>query len=340
MSKPMVVLVGDIVTNRAQAISTRSFDADKPTKQDIEQIVSWLVQAGYPVDVYDSVTKFASHPPRMKGIVVLPLWRGGASRNRTAIVPAICEDLRIPYIGGDVFVQTVCQDKSLSKVFATNAGFSVPAEWYLPARLDLHNFMPSRRLSPPFVVKPQYSAASIGIDDASLCGTDQEACERARYLFDIGLGPVICEEFVTGDEISLCFLEEQGRIIASCVPTFLDDAGSYPYRTRLMTFDEKADEDDSYCRLCLWPSAVPDDLWLFAAKLVRLLGKVDHMRVDGRINDRRFVVIELTQDSHLGLTSELVGGFNAAGTTPPAFFDMLIQASLRSQASQNTSLTS
>lgn len=329
--KPAIVLVGDVVPDRARAISTRSFDADKPTIQDVEQIRNWLVDAGYGVDLLDSVAKFATTPPRATGIVVLPLWRGGASRNRTAIVPAICEELSIPYVGGDVFVQTICQDKSLSKIFAANSGFRVPAECYLPARTDIGRFRPSLRLTAPFVVKPQYSAASIGIDEDSLCNSDDEARARAHYLFDVGLGPVICEEFVAGDEVSLCFIEERGKVIAKCIASYLDNTGSFPYRTRLMTFDEKACEDED-CKLRLWPHPVPDELWEFAAQLVHLLGKVDHMRIDGRIDNGKFVVIELTQDSHLGLTSELVGGFNAAGMSPPIFFDMLIQTSLRSQA--------
>lgn len=332
LTKPLIMLVGDVVADRARAVATRSFDADKPTSQDVEQITSWLVEAGYGVDIQDNVAKFAANPPHISNLVILPLWRGGASRNRTAIVPAICEELKIPYIGGDVFVQTVCQDKSLSKVFAVNAGFSVPAECYLPVRADIESFKPSLRLAAPFVVKPQYSAASIGIDDSSLCGTDEDARIRARHLFDIGLGPVICEEFVTGDEISLCFVEERGRIIANCVVTYLDSTGSYPYRTRLMTFDEKAREDDD-CKLCLWPHPIIGDLWDYSTRLAHLLGKIDHMRVDGRIEQGQFVVIELTQDSNLGITSELVGGFNAAGIDPPAFFDLLIQASLRNQAS-------
>src|SRR5690349_24800667 len=105
--KPLIMLVGDVVEDRAQAIATRSFDADKPTIHDVEQIRLWLADAGYDVDSVDAVAKFAAAPPKEHDILVLPLWRGGASRNRTAIVPAICEELRIPYVGGDVFVQTV-----------------------------------------------------------------------------------------------------------------------------------------------------------------------------------------------------------------------------------------
>ena len=330
--KKTVLLVGDVVADRAKAIATRSYDADKPTTDDVAQISGWLVEAGYGVDVMNSVTDFVANPPGARDIVVLPLWRGGASRNRTAIVPAICEELRIAYVGGDVFVQTVCQDKSLSKVFVRDAGFHVPREWYIPACSDITHFEPSQRLKPPFVVKPQYSGASIGIDDRSLCITDEEAKARANELFSRDLGPVLCEEFIRGDEISLCFIEERGSLVTKCVVTFLDGARIYPYRDRLMTFDEKAREDDG-CSLTLWPHSLPNELWEKAAKLVRLLGKVDHMRIDGRIDRAKFTVIELTQDFNLGLTSELVGGFNAAGLNPPRFLDLLIQSSLRSQAS-------
>lgn len=331
-SKPLIIMVGDIVSDRRKAISTRSFDADQPTAQDVEQITSWLAAAGYAVEVRESVTGFAADPPKHRlDVLVLPLWRGGASRNRTAIVPAICEELGIPYIGGDVFVHSVCQDKSLSKVFVRNAGFIAPAEWHLPTRADIETFKPSLRLSTPFVIKPQYSAASIGIDDASLCWTDAEASARATHLFEVGLGPVLCEEFITGDEVSLCFIEERGRIVARCAVTYLDRAGQYPYRRALMTFDEKAREDDD-CKLSIWPEPVPNELWGAAERLVRTLGRIDHMRVDGRFSNKGFTVIELTQDSNLGFTSELVGGFDAIGIRPPAFFELLIQTSLRNQA--------
>src|SRR5947209_12393160 len=99
-NRPLILLVGDIVPDRGKAIATRSFDADKPTIQDVEQITSWLAAAGYSVEARESVTDFAADPPpRGSDILVLPLWRGGASRNRTAIVPAICEELNIPYVG-------------------------------------------------------------------------------------------------------------------------------------------------------------------------------------------------------------------------------------------------
>lgn len=332
-SAPTIILVGDVVENREAALATRSFDADKPTRADIEVLCGWLDVAGYAWNLYDSVRSFVDEVPEdTAGTLVLPLWRGGPSRNRTAIVPAVCEERDIPFIGGDVFVQTVAQDKSLSKVFARNAGFAVPAEWLLPHEADLASFKPLRRLRPPFVVKPQYSAASIGIEERSLCSSDEQGCAWARELFSRGLGPVVCEEFIEGDEISLCFIEERGNLVATCVAAVLDESGRFPYRNRLVTFDEKACDDDGTA-MCAWPGEIDPALWDCSASLVRLLGKTDMMRIDGRLSEGTFTVIELTQDPHLGINSELVGGFNASGLPPPSFLDLLIKASLRNQAS-------
>ncbi|MBV9121413.1 MAG: hypothetical protein JOZ39_11955 [Chloroflexi bacterium] len=330
--KPLVVLVGDVVSDRRAAVATRSFDADKPTKADIQTLTRWLGEAGYKWAVFESIREFVASPPRLPArSIVLPLWRGGPSRNRTAIVPATCEELGIPYVGGDVFVQTVSQDKSLSKVFCRKAGFNVPGEWLLPARKDLRDFSPSSRLGTRFVVKPQYSGASIGIEDQALCRTDAEAKLWANELFDRGLGPLICEAFIEGDEISLCLIEEGGTIIERCVATVLDQHGAFPYPDRLVTFDEKSRDDDG-CETRAWPHPIDPDLWNRAEALVNLLGKTDMLRVDGRLSKGRFTVIELTQDPNFGLDSEMVGGFNDSGLSPPRFFERLIQASYRSQA--------
>jgi D-alanine-D-alanine ligase len=331
--RPTVVLVGDVVADRKAAVATRSFDADKPTQADIATLSGWLEEAHYNYTVFDSVREFVTSASQIPASsIVLPLWRGGASRNRTTTVPALCEELGLFYVGGDVFVQTVSQDKSLSKVFCRKAGFRVPGEWLLPSRKDLQNFTPSQRLGDRFVVKPQYSAASIGIEDRALCRTDGEAKEWALELFDRRLGPLVCEEFIEGDEISLCLIEERGTIIERCVAAVLDLEGAYPYRDRLLTFDEKARDDDG-CEMRAWPYPVDPHLWECAATLVGLLGKTDMLRVDGRLADGRFTVIELTQDPNFAIDSELVGGFNDCGLSPPAFFDRLIQASYRSQAS-------
>jgi D-alanine-D-alanine ligase len=328
MLKPRtVLLVGDTVDDGG--VGARSwFDEDKPTHSEIADLAGWFTEAGYRVDVSESVRHFVEAPPGGDGVVVFPLWRGGASRNRTAIVPAVCEARGLAYVGGDALVQTLCQDKSISKLCLRSAGFHVPGEWVVRAVRELATFRPSLRLRAPFVVKPLYSAASIGVTPASLCESDAPATQRAAELLADGLGPVVCEEFISGEEVSLCFVEEAGEVVRKSVAAFRGADGRCPFLGRLCTFDDKLSANPPW-RIVALENTISDDIWSMAEALTRSLGKVDYMRIDGRIENGRFVVIELTPDIHLGLTSCFLGSFNAAGTPPPVVLDHLVTASLR-----------
>jgi D-alanine-D-alanine ligase len=326
-----VLLVGDIVDDSDGTVERSWFDEDKPSRGEVADLVSWLTRAGYCVEVQGDIRDFVDSGPQHDNVIVFPLWRGGRSRNRTAIVPAVCEARGLLYVGGDAFVQTVCQDKSLSKALAQATGLAVPGEWLLRSDGDLNSFRPSWRLRAPYVVKPLYSAASIGVTDESLCRSDETARLRAENLFDAGLGPVVCEEFIEGDEVSLCFIEERGRILEKCVVTYRDASGRCPFYNRLFTFDDKMNTAPPW-DIALWPEPLSERIWQLAEAVTRMLGKVDYMRIDGRMQADRLVLIEFTPDIHMGLTSSFLGGFSAAGSPPHILLDGLIQASLRNQA--------
>ena len=326
-----VLLVGDVVGDTTDPLDGSLFDEDQPSRAELTDLCTWLEEAGYRVESYGKVGEFIRNPPKRRdNLLVFPLWRGGQSRTRTAIIPAICEGLGLPYVGGDAYVQSVCQDKSVSKVCARLAGFEVPEEWPLRMLGEVDLFYPSRRLHPPFVVKPLFSAASLGVSERSLCWDDRSAREAARELFETGLGPVVCEEFIEGDEISLCFLEETGTIQERCVAAYQDAAGQCPFRDRLFTFEDKVKQKPAWS-VGIYPRRLDKRTWEFATQLIRQLGKVDYMRIDGRLQGDRFVMIELTPDIHLGLQSAFLGGFSAAGYPPAAVLGRLAQASLSSQ---------
>jgi D-alanine-D-alanine ligase len=312
------------------ALEPSMFDQDMPSRTEVTNLVAWLVQAGYEVDVEVSVRCFVDVQVKREGTVVFPLWRGGASRNRTAIVPAVCESRGLLYVGGDALVQTACQDKSLGKAFVRAAGMPIPKEWVIRSMDDLPKFSPSKTLPPPFVVKPLYSACSIGVDDNSLCMSDDEARRRAEELFVCGFGPVICEEFIAGDEVSLCLLEERGRIAARCIAVFRDANGKCSFRNGLFTYAAKTSLNPDWS-IAQYPEPLDERIWRSAEALIRTLGKVDLLRIDGRLRDGRFTVIELTPDIHMGTDSAFLGGFAAAGYTPETMLDRLIQTSIRNQ---------
>lgn len=329
-NKLSVLLVGDIVEDSNCAIERPIFDEDNPSKSEVANLVGWITEAGYEVDVCDDVNGFVESGFSNKDVLVFPLWRGGASRNRTAIVPAYCEARNIPYVGGDAYVQAVCQDKSLSKMLASAVGMKVPGEIVLQSVDDLCSFSPASNLRSPFVVKPLHSACSIGVDESSLCHNNELARDRAENLFAAGLGPVVCEEFIKGEEISLCFIEERGAIIERCVGAYLGIDGKSPFYNRLFTFDDKMSIAPSWS-ISVLPDSLVQNAWTLAEDLIHRLGKVDIIRIDGRVSEEGFVFIELTPDIHMALESIFLGGFNAAGTPPTELLDCVIRSSINNQ---------
>ena len=326
--KHKILIVGDIVEDSNCEINRPIFDEDNPSKGEVANLVKWISDAGYDVDVCHNVCKFVESNFSDKDVLIFPLWRGGASRNRTAIVPAYCEARNLPYIGGDAYVQTLCQDKSLSKILANKVGMSFPKEIVLRSKDDLTSFVPSLQLKPPFVVKPLYSACSIGVDDTSLCNDDGLAHSKAEHLFEQGLGPLVCEEFIEGEEIAISLIEENGSISKSCVGTYKNVDGQTPFYNRLYTFDDKMNEKPPWEISFLPDNLLSQNTWEQVERIIKNLGKLDIMRIDGRLNKNGFVLIELTPDIHMALESIFLGAFNAADFSPSEVFDCVIQSSL------------
>jgi D-alanine-D-alanine ligase len=328
MKRNKILLVGDIVNDSGFDAKKTVFDEDNPSKSEVLKLVEWIDEAGYKVDIVESVNDFITKKRSCKDFLIFPLWRGGVSVNRTAIVPAYCESLNIPYIGGDAYVQIICQDKSLSKIFANSVGMYTPKEIVLRSVNELISFKPFPLLQSPIVIKPLYSACSIGIDDQSLCYNNEQAYAKAESLFSGGLGPVICEEFIAGEEISLSLIEERGSIAKKCLGNYKGIDGKSPFCGRLYTFQEKILEKPPWS-ISVLESDIIEDVWMLAEKLMRKFGKIDIFRIDGRLNKDKFTMIELTPDIHMSLESIFFGSFNAAGNSPVELMDCIIQSTLK-----------
>lgn len=325
-----MLLVGDILDDFQPPANHSPFDQDAPSQKEVAAIAGWLASAGYDVDVETRVRSFVDKRKHDPPGIVFPLWRAGPSRNRTAIIPAVCEARNLPYVGGDPLVHTACQDKFLSKTFIRAAGMRVPEDTVFRSVADVAGFKFTTVLTPPIVVKPLYSACSIGVEDTSLCVSDEQVRARAYALFQAGLGPVICEEFVSGDEACLCILEQHGKIVERCVAVYRDAEGKCPFWDSLLTFDAKTDPNPGWT-IGEDSTLVGAKVWEQAEHILRMLGKVDLFRIDGRLHNGEFVVIELTPDIHLGTNSPFLGGFDAMGKGPVRILDQLIQVSLENQ---------
>ncbi|MDO8567517.1 MAG: D-alanine--D-alanine ligase [Dehalococcoidales bacterium] len=126
----------------------------------------------------------------------------GNYRSREAQVPSVLELLNIPYSGSDPQTLAICLDKPLTKQLVAAAGITTP-KW-----LVLNN---SRELAEvswegfpfPAFVKPAWEGSSKGIRRNSLAETPQKASELVKTLLDTYCQPVMVEQFITGDEVTV-----------------------------------------------------------------------------------------------------------------------------------------
>lgn len=126
----------------------------------------------------------------------------GAHRSREAQVPAVLEMLNIPYTGSDPQCLSICLDKPLTKTLVNLAGINTP-KWKI-IKTDSHlKSSDLQDINFPAIVKPAYEGSSKGVRATSFVINGDEALEEiCRQLVNYRQ-PVMVEEFVEGDEITV-----------------------------------------------------------------------------------------------------------------------------------------
>lgn len=134
----------------------------------------------------------------------------GVSRSRESRVPAVCEMVGVPYTGSDPVALGLALDKDLTRRLAEAAGVAVPkgivltfpdgydgdfAE-YPPALADAG-------LTFPVIAKPVCEGSSKGVRSKSLIRTAAEFGPTVYGLWQDYRQPVLVEEFVAGDEVTV-----------------------------------------------------------------------------------------------------------------------------------------
>ena len=126
--------------------------------------------------------------------LVLICDEGIRSRNREAIVPALLELNRIPYIGSDAYCMGLSQNKYHTKLVAEALGIDCPKGIYLPAD------QPAPAQLPPFplIVKPNAEGYSMGV---FLVHDRKELQEAVQYNYEHYHEGVLIEEYIKGQEL-------------------------------------------------------------------------------------------------------------------------------------------
>jgi D-alanine-D-alanine ligase len=175
------------------------YDSDET----VELIATALKSAGHPVVRLGGGAEFLVNILRERVDLVFNIAEGrGNHVSREAQVPGVLEMLDIPYSGSGPQCLAICLDKPLSKQLVKAAGVPTP-QWCLIDSPEQLTEVSGNGLPFPAIIKPAYEGSSKGIRVSSLVGSPEEAAETVSQLLRCYQQPMMVEEFITGDEVTV-----------------------------------------------------------------------------------------------------------------------------------------
>lgn len=203
-----VVLIADVweQLNSGATVHLRR-DLEMTDENTLRELTSAIESLGLAVHHYPDPASLAERAQDHREYIVLSIYGGQGSRNRMALVPAVCEVFGLRFIGPDTYGRIIAQDKEISKRLAADCGLLTPAWRIVRNSIDLGYI---NGLTFPVVVKPLMEGSSIGISQRNICA-DIETVESVAFeLLDAFHQPVIIEEFVPGREVAYARIELAG----------------------------------------------------------------------------------------------------------------------------------
>ncbi len=204
----------------------------------------------------------------------------GIYRSREAQVPSVLEMLDIPYTGSDPQTLTICHDKHLAKKMVSLAGVSTP-KWHFVASLDALGGINWADFSFPVFLKPAYEGSSMGVRLTSRVEKAQELKEAVGRLLKSYEQPVIIEEFVDGDEVTVGIIGNTPKVLGIMRVLPRDKITHFVYSLEIKRDWEKLIDYECPARL---PEETLAKISDFALRVFKTLDCRDFARLDFRLS--------------------------------------------------------
>jgi D-alanine-D-alanine ligase len=271
----------------------------------VDFITASLEAKGHTVIGLGGGSEFLDNIRRVPVDIVFNIAEGrGSYRSREAQVPAVLEMLGIPYTGSDPQCLAICLDKPVTKKLIAADGISTPRWLTIHSQAEFGGI--SWDVFPfPAIVKPAYEGSSKGIRLTSLADNARQAEAEALRILDCYRQPVMVEEFIDGDEVTV-------GIIGNASPKIVGVMRVLPRRKEehfIYSVEVKRDYlnlVDYECPAHLGEK-VMDNLVYSSLKVFKTLACRDFARIDFRVSPEGTpYFIEINPLPGLGSYSDLI----------------------------------
>lgn len=305
ISMKNIVLIADIIDDYSN-INLKNNNLERISPSYFNNIFGTLKTINPHTSYYSSPKDFIDNIHKHQNDIVLSVWSGTLSRNRKSIVPSICEAYQISYIGADPYINCLCQDKDLSKYIARKAGIKSSNGILISDKCDeqmLHT------LKLPVVVKPNFEGGSNGISNKNVVFSYTEATRLCNELIEYFNQPILVEEYIYGTEVCVTIAGKPGCIdVLEADSIIMEGSDKYP----MFGFETKKSKTIKYEHKPATNLLTPAMKTCFI-NLFNSLEKVDILRIDGKIENEEFQLLELSPDINLDRTASTAYAFQLAG---------------------------
>lgn len=250
----------------------------------------------------------------------------GISRSDT-VAARILEDLRFVYTGSPPEVLSFTWDKAAVKALLDKTSIATP-RWQVFQSHEKHDWNCF-----PAIVKPAFEHCSSGIDAESVVLNPEALKDRIIYVQDVFRQPALVEDFIDGREFHVTIWGN--GTIEMLPPAEMDFSAFDDLRDRLCSFDSKfTPGSPHYEKIEL---RIPADLTegekrqleQTAARAYKVTGCRDYARIDLRLRDGVFYVLDINPNADISPDTSLVYAAEAAGLTYGTFGSRLVNLAAR-----------
>lgn len=206
-------------------------------------------------------------------------------------VQGALELMGIPYTGPGVLASSVAMDKVMTKRIWRAEGLSTP-DWRQVSSAS-ETLAAFEALGAPMIVKPAREGSTIGLTKV----TDASQCAQAYALAAQHDPEVLCEQFISGDEVTCPVLGSGSDARSLPVIHIVAPDGNYDYEHKYFT------DDTQYIVPCDLPAGEEAAIQALVLKAYQTLGCRGWARADVMIDrhTRRPYLLEINTSP--GMTS-------------------------------------
>jgi D-alanine-D-alanine ligase len=298
------------------------------SRETVGLIAAALEAGGHSVVMLGGGREFLDNILREKVDIVFNIAEGrGNSRSRESQVPGALEMLGIPYTGSDSQCLAICLDKPLAKKLVAAEGVCTPRWILITGEEDLAQ-IPWEQFPFPAIVKPAHEGSSKGIRHTSVVDSVRRIKEEVSRLLDSYRQPVMVEEFIVGDEVTV-------GIIGNFPPKVMGMMRILPKR-RENYFVYSLEVKRDYLNLIDYdcPPQLEDEIRerivLSSLKVFKVLGCRDFARLDFRVSSEGVpYFLEINPLPGLGSYSDLIIMAKKLGWTHQGLIQAVLDAALK-----------